>query len=377
MLCLALVAALYSNTSARNGQVLPAILGAVLALAVALWVSWRLVPRLAASVEWDWLPFLTQFRPTREGWVYVGSTLVVGATAFNTSNNLLYMILSALVAILLLSVFLSGVNFRSLTVTASVPAECFARQPFPMTITLANRKKIFPTFSIRVRSGAGSPFRFTSFYSPVARAGGAESRSPESACNRRGRHVIREVQIESRYPFGFFLKGGSYPVSGECIAFPEIIDADKPDLITRDVIGVAERFERGQGADLYMIRDYLTTDSARRVDWKASAKTQALKTREFTAEENKRVMLVFDRYGRDGDGTRFELLVSRAASLAVHLAKSNVEVGLLSDEWNSGFGGSEKALHAILRYLALVEMSPLARRPSGSAGSETLILSLR
>ena len=64
-------------------------------------------------VDWDWLPLFTKYRLTREGWIYVSATVIVLSAAINTSNNLLYMILSALLAVMLLSGFLSGLTFVS------------------------------------------------------------------------------------------------------------------------------------------------------------------------------------------------------------------------------------------------------------------------
>src|SRR5947199_1308758 len=93
-----------------------------------------------------------------------------------------------------------------------------------------------------------------------------------------------------------------------------------------DVQGSNQRFERGLGHDLYMIRDYVPSDSARHVHWKASAKTSTLKTREYAADESRRITLAFDRFGHPSDVEKFERLVSYAASLAYHLINNGVEV---------------------------------------------------
>jgi uncharacterized protein (DUF58 family) len=118
-----------------------------------------------------------------------------------------------------------------------------------------------------------------------------------------------------------------------------------------------------------MIRDYVPSDSARHVHWKASAKTSTLKTREYAAEETRRATLVLDRFGHPGDIERFERLVSNAASLAYHLIHAGIEVNFVTDEWQSG------ALESILEYLALVQMSASAESPM--ADTSTVRLSLR
>jgi uncharacterized protein (DUF58 family) len=129
------------------------------------------------------------------------------------------------------------------------------------------------------------------------------------------------------------------------------------DFTSADLMGSTQRYERGLGYDLYTIRDYLPSDSARHVHWKASAKTAALKTREFAAEDSRRIVLLLDRSGRPDQEHEFEGLISHAASLAFHLIHDGVELALASDEWTSPFGCTEKHLDHLLEYLALVQMS--------------------
>lgn len=377
LLTLAMVAALYSSSATRDGRLLPSAISALIALTIAIWVSVRFVPRLAAGVDWEWLPFFSHYQITREGWIYFGAVTVVVFAAINTNNNLLYMVLSALLAVLLLSGFLSGLNFRYLMVELRIPSRCFAGEMFPISIQVQNHKYVFPAFSVNIEPAKDSAFRFPVFYFPVIRAQGGAARSRDAMLPRRGRYKLDEVRIASRYPFGFFYKDKNYRTAAECICYPEILPQEKLDLSAFDIQGFNQRFERGLGNDLYLIRDYIPSDSARHVHWKASAKTAVLKTREYAAEDSRRVILAFDRFGRPGDADRFETLVSQAASLAFYLINGGVEVALVSDEGETGYGSSEALLESMLEYLALVEMSSAAERPWVESNEGALRLSLR
>src|SRR5262249_13185625 len=114
VLAIALLAALYSSSAGRDGRMGPAVVAAAIALGLAVWVAFRFVPRLAKNVDWKWLPFISRYRVTTAGWIYLGGVVIVIFAAVNTSNNLLYMVLSALLSVLLLSGVLSALNFRSL-----------------------------------------------------------------------------------------------------------------------------------------------------------------------------------------------------------------------------------------------------------------------
>lgn len=377
LLTIAMMAALYSSSATRDGRMLASGISATIALVIAVWVGIRFVPRLAASVDWDWLPFFSHHQITREGWIYFGAVTVVVFAAINTNNNLLYMVLSALLAVLLLSGFLSGLNFRYLRAEVRIPSHCFAGEPFPVSIQVRNQKRLFPTFSIHLDSPAESAFRFPTFYIPVVRALNHTRVSGQAMLARRGRYTMSELTVSSRYPFGFFLKDGDCRLQAECICYPEIIPQERMNFSVLDITGSNQRFERGLGYDLYMIRDYLPSDSARHVHWKASAKTATLKTREYAAEDSRRIILAFDRFSRPGDEDKFEQLVSYTASLAYHLINDGIEVGLVSDDWHTSYGSSEALLESILQYLALVSSSNKADAPSRYASDGALILSLR
>jgi len=369
LLTIALVAALYSSSAGRDGRVWTAGFSALLALGIAVWVGVRFVPKLASHVDWEWLPFFSHYQITREGWIYFGAVTIVLFAAINTANNLLYMVLSALVAVLLLSGFLSAMNFRLLRIMVRTPATCYAREAFPITIQIQNEKRVFPTFSMSFEPAEDSPFRFSTFYVPVIRGPEQFSQAGQAMLPKRGRYRVREVKASSRYPFGFFVKQRGYAAAAECLCYPEILPQEHLNLTSIDFQGKNQRFERGLGHDLYLIRDYVPSDSTRHVHWKASAKTSMLKTREYTAEESQLITLVFDRFGHPGDIEKFERLVSYAASLAFYLVNEGIEVKFIADEWQSN------SLESILEYLALVEISGVAAVPATIDGA--LNLSLR
>src|SRR5215831_18658549 len=167
LLAIAMMAALYSSNAARNGNAWSAGVSAVAALLIAIAVAIKFVPRLASHVDWHWLPFLSHYHITREGWIYFGAVAVVVFASVNTANNLLYMILSALLAVLILSGFLSAVNFRFLKMSVRIPSHCFAREPFPVSIQVHNRKRVFPAFSLFIEAPDDSAFRCSDFYVPL------------------------------------------------------------------------------------------------------------------------------------------------------------------------------------------------------------------
>jgi len=92
-------------------------------------------------------------------------------------------------------------------------------------------------------------------------------------------------------------------------------------------------------------------DLARHVDWKATARTGALKVREFSREDERKLRIVFDNPAPGVlDSAAYERAVRLAASLAWHFHHEDVEVSFVAP-------GLEPTAHVFdfLRYLALVE----------------------
>jgi uncharacterized protein DUF58 len=137
------------------------------------------------------------------------------------------------------------------------------------------------------------------------------------------------------------------------------------------VRGEWESFVRGNGADLYRIREYMPEDSARHVDWKATAKSGSLKVREFAREDERRLCIVFDNPEPGLISERaYEKAVDLAASLAWHFSTQEAEVSFLV----LGHGRT-RDLHDFLAWLAVIQpglvLGTIARKPAkeGAASS--------
>ncbi len=76
--------------------------------------------------------------------------------------------------------------------------------------------------------------------------------------------------------------------------YPSVEPADEFFEVLPLINGEIESWQQGRGSDLYRIREYTQEDSARHVDWKATAKSGSLKVREFAREDQRKLRIVFD-----------------------------------------------------------------------------------
>ena len=92
---------------------------------------------------------------TREGKFFVGITLGVGFAAINTANNLLYLLLGMLLALIVVSGLMSELSLRDLTVVRRLPLRAQVGRAHLVEIEVFNHKGMVPSYAIEVEDLAG------------------------------------------------------------------------------------------------------------------------------------------------------------------------------------------------------------------------------
>src|SRR5262249_73803 len=120
------------------------------ALLLATVVGLVTVPYLARRVAAERLRESFDYDVTRAGVVYVLVTLVIGIAALNTGNNLLYIVVAAMLAAILVSGFASALMLGGGEMEVRVPNQVFAGRSVAARIVLKNTRRFMPSFSIQV-----------------------------------------------------------------------------------------------------------------------------------------------------------------------------------------------------------------------------------
>jgi uncharacterized protein DUF58 len=377
-LAAALFFALYSGAAAEEGHIFIAGVSALTALVLAGWVALTIVPALARRTPLSWLTYQIDYKVTREGMVYIGGIMVVALAALNTGNNLLFMVLACLLAGLLISGFLSRLVLGDVEVRLELPEHIFARRTVLAIAELHNEKQLSPSFSISLVSEMAEPNKANPPAQPVPRIldrpvyfpyiphGQAARQSVELTFPRRGVYRQDVLGLRTKFPFGFLQKTRRLKSGIEAVVYPQIQPTEEFYEILPLVTGELESYQRGRGNDLYAIRDYQFNDSARHVDWKASARTGVLQVKEYAREDERRVMLVFDPFvGADPTNPQAVEQFERAVTLCAGLAWHFYEISSVMEFRSAGFAtprmSAGEIIYDILRYLASV--TPLKPQP--------------
>jgi uncharacterized protein (DUF58 family) len=392
---LAFAAALFSTVSRDRGNLWATVILASLSLLLATVVGLVTVPYLARRVAVERLRESFDFEVTRAGVVYVLVTLVIGIAALNTGNNLLYIVVAAMLAGILVSGFVSALVLRGLELDVRLPQHLFAGRAVPGRIVLRNSRRFLASFSIRVvparREKKKQRLKWkwepTTFVFPSKRPTEPWVRLPDRRLrrvtvaplppgifqgmayfpylptrselsadlelhfDRRGRYSEDSFGLATGFPFAFLIKTRHIALRREIVVYPTVDPTDEFYEILPLINGELESYVRGRGSDLYRIREYMPEDSARHVDWKSSAKSGSLKVREFSREDERRLRLIFDNPASGTISSQaYERAVNLAASLAWHFSTQDADVSYLITGYPRGID-----VHEFLARLAVIE----------------------
>jgi uncharacterized protein (DUF58 family) len=306
-----------------------------------------------------WASRRLRYRVTRGGALFAMALALTGAGAFASGNNLLFLIFSAMLALLLVSDFLSRLVLSGLELELLLPEHVSARVPTPARIRLRNVKRLTPSFSIELTGVPGilnhePPILTTPLYLPLI-PGHAVIEAPiHVTFPHRGRHRENLFALSTKFPFGFMRKSTTVALRRETIVYPALEPSEEAQAVFDELAGEIEKNVRGAGTDFYRIRPYETSDGARMVDWKSSAHSGALQVREFSREQQCAVDLFLDRRIPPGAVEAFERAVERCAFVVWELSGRDVEVCFRSQRFAFALP-EEGEVYAILRFLALAE----------------------
>ena len=305
-----------------------------------------------------WPPRLRQ-QVTRTGLAYTATLLVVALIAFVSANNLMFLILAAMLSTFMISGFISKLGLAGLELELFLPQHISARRKVRAGVRLKNTKRWIPSFSIHLEGAAESGFD-TILYFPVLPGGATVEEAVDVYFARRGAQKERSFQFSTRFPFGFAERRELITARHEILVYPCLDPQPGFESLLAAVSGELELLQRGRGHDFYRIRPYEALESARHVDWKATAHTRDLQVREYAREQERSILIYLDLDVPFGAEDWFESAIECASFLAHQLSLGETRVRLKTQEFDVTLP-EPGDIYTILKYLALV--SPMRGKP--------------
>jgi uncharacterized protein (DUF58 family) len=301
-----------------------------------------------------------RYRITRGGVLFTLAILAVMLAAVFSTNNLLFLVAAAMMATLLVSGLISRLCLAALELDFIVPEHVSADRLVPGRLAVRNQKWLMPSFSIRVEgvheAAAGSPpgpALESGVYFPLIAGGATVEETVQVRFPRRGTYRENGFAFSTGFPFGFLEKSARVTLRRETVVYPSIQPQPGFEDLLLGIAGEIETHYRGLGKDFYRIRPYEVLESARHVDWKATAHVGALQVREFAREQERRVEMFLDRDVPHALDAWFEHAIDCCAFLAWRLSNDGASIHFRSNGFS--FRQPEEGdIYTILKYLALV-----------------------
>ncbi|MCX8026848.1 MAG: DUF58 domain-containing protein [Thermodesulfovibrionales bacterium] len=219
-----------------------------------------------------------------------------------------------------ISGFIGRRNIQRLDVEILTPDEIYVNTKTPIRIKVINNKSFLPSFLIRVLVFDQKTLL------PFIDKKSSSYRYTEGIFHKRGNNKIDNISVCSVFPFNFFIRCRGIKKGQTILVFPQPLIC--PSLSANTIDANKHKGETsvdniGFEADLLSIRNYIIGDPLKYIHWKASAKTDKLKTKELSSLETEPVIIDLDSLPFD-----IETRLSCATYLINQFYRAKIPFGL-------------------------------------------------
>lgn len=308
---------------------------------------------------------------TGGGLVFTVGAFAVGFAAMNTGNNLLYLLLGAMLGFISVSGWLSEQAIRALRIERHVPRSVTVGEEMRIVYAVHNEKDRLPSLAVELHEEG---LLESAFLTHVPAGGREEARSVNSFV-RRGIYPLGRLTLSTSFPFGLFLKERDVTIPGEVVVWPR---TDRPVPTPAPGGGRLPRTGRrskgaaGHRGEYRSLREYRPGDDPRDIHWRSSARLRTPVIREYERDGARTRWICLDTRAEPGDAA--EVAVETAAALAARAVEENRPVALLAADIVVDVGEGAGQLERILDVLARVDFSVDAPLPAPPVSPEACVL---
>jgi uncharacterized protein (DUF58 family) len=297
---------------------------------------------------------------TRQGWICVIVALALLAAGRVLGTLELYVLGSALLALVLISFAYVAVRRLHIDVGRELhPPRVHAGAPSRVDLRVENRGgRTSPVLGLR---DAVSGTRGAKLLVGPLEADGVARAAYRLPTDRRGILEIGPLRVVFGDPFGMAQVTMTASGVSELTVYPHIDDvAAVPQTTGNDPMAGAEHPNAlgRNGEDFYALRQYVVGDDLRRVHWPSTARHDELMVRQDELPWQGRATVLVDVREATTTPESLELVISAAASIINAGARRQDLVRLITtDGADSGFAAGHGHVEAIMEHLASVEAS--------------------
>lgn len=309
---------------------------------------------------------------TTQGRWIIAIALLLGAGAVNTGNNLLYLVLSLVIAVISISGILSELCLRDLVLRRAYPTDLTLGEVTPLRLEIENAKN---RAALHLEAGEvvdGDDLLVRPGY--VLHLGPRETGQAFASVRamRRGPLQTVGLQVATGYPFGFARKARLHDSPATFLVLPDVAEVTLPWQGAVHRGGTWSSPRVGHGDAFRGLRDARAGDPLRDIHWKVSARRDRLVAREWEAEASRVAVVRFLHVAPSAvdDVHTLDAACASVAGLCAALLHGGLAVGLqtlqgavAAEPDPTGDGAQLLRLRRHLAHLTLADRRPPADWP--------------
>ncbi len=305
--------------------------------------------RLPLSDNWQLSQRNVYILPTKAGFVFTLTLLVMLLASINYQLNLGYILTFLLAGCGLVSMHLTHNNLRGLTLRLKPGSAGFAGEAALLDVVVDNPGRARHALSLAFDDPATHGKSFAWCDVP---AGGQEVVRVSLVPARRGWHVVPTLRMETVFPFGLFRAWTIWRPAARVLAYPRPEDPAPPLPAAQPVPGERPLPHTPEGSELDGVRPWRRGDSMRQVAWKKVARSGELISREMSTSGSRDLRL--DWQATAAAGRDVEQRLSRLTAWVLAAERAGLAWGLALPGFDqaSGFGDAQRraALEALAQW---------------------------
>ena len=286
--------------------------------------------------------------PTRAGFVYAATLLVLLIASINYQLNLGYLLTFLLAGSGVVSMHLTHGTLRGLTLHLHPVAAVHAGEAAQLEVVLTTPGAARWGIGLRVEPAPTRSLSWTD-----VQAGGQATVHLSFVPERRGRHDVPTLVAETRFPLGLFRAWAVWRPAAQLLVYPRPERPAAALPAASPVAGGTAQVRRGEGSDFEGIRAYRRGDPLKLMVWKKAARAFEtggdLISRDSNASSQVQLWLEWQRCAGLADEERLSRLA--AWVLAAHRAGADFGLRLPGLELAPAQGEAQR--RASLEALAL------------------------
>lgn len=235
--------------------------------------------------------------PTRAGYAYAGLLLLMLLGAINYNNSLGHLLSFLLVSLGHVTMHHSHRNLRQLTlkVTPLEPVFCEQLARFKLTIQNEDSRDRYQLEVAHKKSQPVPRWKIFKAYEAIQKIPHIEADNTcsctlEVVTHRRGWQPLNQLRVASLYPLGLFYSWTLYPQTARVLVYPQ---ARGKLPLPAPPAGGKQRLKREQlgDDDFAGLRGYREGEPLHRVAWKAVARDDVMRSKQFSSPEGQELQL--------------------------------------------------------------------------------------